>query len=209
MPKYRPYSWTMTSAATLETPKIECRLSSIDMSSVMPCSYGCPGSISYRVSSSTSGSVFGRSPYTLLVEQWMNGASERVLAGVLQHVERADGVHVEVGVRLLGGPVVARLTGGVDHDGDVRAVLLEDLGQPFAVADVDVEVGVRVAELAGQPQQAPRGRSVLAEEVAAHVVVDADDVEAQAGEMADRLGADQSRRAGDQCDRHDAVPFAD
>jgi len=45
------------------------------MSSPMPCSYGWPGSISQRVSSSTSGSELGRSPYTLLVEQWMTGAS--------------------------------------------------------------------------------------------------------------------------------------
>src|SRR2546430_5602998 len=48
---------------------------SIDMSSRMPCSYGCPGSISHRVSSSTSGRELGRSPYTLLVEQWITGAS--------------------------------------------------------------------------------------------------------------------------------------
>ena len=33
----------------------------------------------------------------------------RVLAGVLQHVEGADGVDVEVGERLLGGPVVRGL----------------------------------------------------------------------------------------------------
>ena len=53
---------------------------------------------------------------------------------------------------------------------------LKILAEAVAVADVDVEVRVGVAELAGQPQQAPRGRAVRAEEVAAHVVVDADDV---------------------------------
>src|SRR5215475_5003106 len=45
------------------------------MSSRMPSAYGCDGSISHRVSSSISGSVFGRSPYTLFVEQWITGAS--------------------------------------------------------------------------------------------------------------------------------------
>ena len=62
MPKYRPYSCTITSAATFEAPKSECRQWSIGMSSRMPCSYGWPGSISQRVSSSTRGRLFGRSP---------------------------------------------------------------------------------------------------------------------------------------------------
>ena len=75
MSKYRPYSCTMTSAATLEAPKTLCRHASIDMSSLMPFSYGWPASISHRLSSSRSGRLLGRSPYTLFVEQWMNGAS--------------------------------------------------------------------------------------------------------------------------------------
>ena len=53
MPKYRPYSCTITSAATLDAPNTECRHWSIDMSSVMPFAYGWAGSISQRVSSST------------------------------------------------------------------------------------------------------------------------------------------------------------
>ena len=87
MPKYRPYSWTMTSAATLDAPKIECRLSSIDMSSVMPCSYGWPGSISYRVSSSTSGIALGGLRTPCWWNSKMNGAvgrCSRVLSSMLR-----------------------------------------------------------------------------------------------------------------------------
>ena len=36
IPKYRPYSCTMMSAATLDAPKTECRQASMDMSSRMP-----------------------------------------------------------------------------------------------------------------------------------------------------------------------------
>jgi hypothetical protein len=75
----------------------------------------------------------------------------RIRPGVLQQVQGADGVDVEIGVRFLGGPVVTGLAGGVDHHGDVRAVLLEHLRQALTVADVDVDVGVRVGQLAGEP----------------------------------------------------------
>ena len=126
-----------------------------------------------------------------------------VQPGVLQHVEGAHGVDVEVGERLLGRPVVAGLSGGVDHHRDAGAVLLEDLLQPVPVTDVDVEVGVGVTQLAGQAQQAPRGGAVLAEEVPAQVVVDAHHVQAQTGEVAGRLGADQAGGSGHQRDAHE------
>ena len=88
-----------------------------------------------------------------------------------------------------------------------RPYLREDRRERVAVADVDVVVRVRVAELAGEPQHVPCGGSLLAEELGAHVVVDADHVQAQAGEVPDRLGADQTRRSGDQCDAHVILPF--
>src|SRR5690606_6692304 len=82
-------------------------------------------------------------------------------------------------------------------------VLLEDLLQPVPVADVGVEVGVGAAQVADEAAQAPAGRAVLTEEVAAQVVVDADHVQAEPGEVAGRLRADQSGRAGHQCDTHE------
>ena len=90
-----------------------------------------------------------------------------VQAGVLQHVDGAHGVDVEVGERLLGRPVVAGLSRGVDHHRDAGAVLLEDLFDPIPVTDVQVEVGVGVTQITGQAQQAPRRGAVLSEEVPA------------------------------------------
>jgi hypothetical protein len=119
-----------------------------------------------------------------------------VRARRLQHVERADRVDVEVGERLLGRPVVRGLGRGVDDQADVAAQLGEERGQPVPVADVDLVVGVPVADLLGQAVQVPPGGAVLAEEVAAHVVVDADDVHAEAGEVPHRLGADQTGGSG-------------
>src|SRR5260370_28232616 len=63
------------SAAVLDAPKIECVLQSVLMFSEIPGSYSWPGSISQRFSSSRNGSRFGVSPYTLLVDVKINGAS--------------------------------------------------------------------------------------------------------------------------------------
>ena len=48
---------------------------------------------------------------------------------------------------------------------------------------------------------APVGGGFVAEEVLAHVVVDADDVEPLAAKNSDRFGADQASRASDQSQR--------
>jgi hypothetical protein len=53
-------------------------------------------------------------------------------------------------------------------------------------------VGVRAAEVGGQPLDVPRGGRLRAEELLPHVVVDADHVESEAGEVPHRLGADET-----------------
>lgn len=75
MPKYRPYSCTITSAATFDAPKIECVVWSMLIVSSMPFSAYGPLAHSQRVSFSTSGRRFGVSPYTLFVEVKMKVAS--------------------------------------------------------------------------------------------------------------------------------------
>jgi hypothetical protein len=87
---------------------------------------------------------------------------------------------------------VRRLRGGVHDDRDVLPVPAEDLAQRGAVADVHVVVGVRVAQLAGQPQHVPRRGRLRPEEPRAHVVVDADHVQPQRGEVPYRLRPDQA-----------------
>ena len=75
-----------------------------------------------------------------------------------------------------------------------------------AVADVDVEVGVRVAQLAGQPQHAPGGRAFRRRRsTGACRCRCRPRRRPEAGEVPDRLGADQTGRAGDQRDAHPAL----
>src|SRR5207248_8232319 len=50
------------------------------------------------------------------------------------------------------------------------------------------------------------GGRLRPEEPGAHVVVDAHDVEAQAGEVPDRLGPDETGRTGDDDDTHAVTP---
>jgi hypothetical protein len=110
------------------------------------------------------------------------GRVGRMGARGLQQVEGAGGVDGEVRVRLAGRPVVRRLRGGVDDDRRVAGVAGEEpmtpsasrmskLGRPEAVDLVD--------ELARHG----RRRRLGAEEIRAHVVLDADDVESLLGEV--------------------------
>ena len=69
------------------------------------------------------------------------------------------------------------------------------------VTDVGVHVAIPLDGVL-EPFPSPRRAAVVAEEIAPHVVVDADDVEALAGEEPRRLGSDEAGRAGDDYDRH-------
>ena len=71
---------------------------------------------------------------------------DRVLARRLEQVERAVGVDAEVGLRVLGGPVVRGLGGGVHDQLDLAGVLGEDALDAVGVADVDLLVDELVRE---------------------------------------------------------------
>ncbi len=62
MPKYLPYSCTMRSAATFDTPNSECVQWSIDIVVSIPPWYSWSAGSSSRVSVSYSGRRFGWSP---------------------------------------------------------------------------------------------------------------------------------------------------
>jgi hypothetical protein len=130
---------------------------------------------------------------------------DRVLPRGLQQVERAVGVDAEVGLRLLGGPVVRGLRGGVDDQLDLAGVPGEDPLDALGVADVDLLVDELVREALLQHFGHAAGRRLLAEEAGAHVVLEADDGVARLGEVDDGLGADQAARAGDDGDRHESA----
>ena len=89
---------------------------------------------------------------------------------------------------------MGRLRGGVDHRGDVLAVTGEHIGKRALAADVGIDVTV-----AGQILSRLRRAGAVD---AAHVVVDADDVETLLGESSARLGADQSSRTRNQRNAH-------
>ena len=74
----------------------------------------------------------------------------------------------------------------------VAAVTGEDLADGGGVADVDGVVGV--AGLAVEPIDLPARAGLRAEEGAAHVVVDAGDVQAVLEEQSCRFGTDKAAR---------------
>ena len=99
----------------------------------------------------------------------------------LQENECAVGIHREIGERLAGGPVVRGLRGGVDHQVDRTAMRREQLVHRPIVANVGVDMAV-TADARLQQLPPPRRAAIVTEEVAAQIVVDADDIEALAGE---------------------------
>ena len=118
----------------------------------------------------------------------------------LQHVQRADGVDGEVGVRLAGGPVVRRLRGAMDDELQGGAAGERAL---HAVAVADVEVERREAlDAVGKSLGVGARRRLGTEEVCPHVIVEPDDVVALLGEVRRRLGADQAPGTRDDRFRH-------
>ena len=120
--------------------------------------------------------------------------------GRLEQVQGAVRVDAEVGLRLARRPVVRRLRGGVHDDLDRGCVLGEQALHALGIPDVELvraELGVGPPQLLGDGC----GRRVRAEECAAHVVLDPDDVEALRHQVAHGLRADQTAGAGDYRDR--------
>ena len=113
----------------------------------------------------------------------MNGASGQYCRVASQQVQRAVGIDGEVGDRIARRPIVRGLRRGMNDDRDVAAVGREHLLHGRFVANVGVDVPV-----AGQGRfervARPARAGVVAEEALAHVVVDADDRQALAGEKA-------------------------
>jgi len=120
----------------------------------------------------------------------------------LQQVQGADGVDVEVVEGARGGQVVAGLRGSVD---DQLGAELFDRPEDFRpVADVELVV-LELRKLFLEPRLVPPGIARRAEEIGAHVVVDAVDLVFLGGEVGDHLAADQAVRAGNQ-DFHGRFP---
>ena len=122
--------------------------------------------------------------------------------GRLKQIQRADGIHAEVGVGVAGGPVVRGLGGGVNHQGDVLAQLLEKFFDRSAVADVEIMMFVLGDGLDKFLAIAQRG-SFLAKKPLPEIVVDADDLETFPGKALDAFRTNQSGGTGDNHKIHD------
>ena len=137
--------------------------------------------------------VLGRSPYTLLVDMWMNGDSGQERRAASSRFSVPSGVDFEIEERDRGGAIVRRLGGGVDDQ--VRLQLLHE----------------RQHTLRGRGYRSPRGGSpgisaaaarapnwcrLRSEEDGSMVAVDSGDRESQPGEPARHFRADQTAGAG-------------
>jgi hypothetical protein len=130
----------------------------------------------------------------------------RMTPGGLEEIERAERVDGEIGVGIVGRPVVRRLGRRVDHRSDCRAVLGEQRFDRVAVADVVRQVAIgRQLGLEARPVRC--GARLGAEEVAAHVVVDADDIPALAAKKPRGLRSNQTGASCDDGKRHAKVPL--
>jgi hypothetical protein len=90
---------------------------------------------------------------------------------------------------------MAGLSGGVNDE--VEFLFVEQVGDGGAVADVE---GLVAEAFAGffQPLAIPGGVALGTEKIGAHVVVDAEDVEAKVVKEDDGFGSDEAAAAGDQ-----------
>ena len=107
----------------------------------------------------------------------------------LEQVQRADRIHIEV----VEGPRRRKVVRGLCRrvDDEVRLELVYEPQHRPAVADVHV-VMLEAASVAAKALQVPRRVPVLAEEIAAHVVVDSVDRPAALVEERNGFGADQT-----------------
>jgi PAS domain S-box-containing protein len=124
----------------------------------------------------------------------------RKAARGFQHAVRADGVDGKVGAGIGRGPIVRRLRRRMNHQRDVRTVTAEHAINFVGIADIDVQMPIAPPEFLFQLVALPVRRSLCAEELLAHIVVDADDIEPVAGEVAAGFGADQAFGTSDDGD---------
>ena len=113
----------------------------------------------------------------------------------LEQIERPPGIYVEVVERASGSEVVTGLCRGMDHR--LGPEPLHQLQDADSITDVEFVMG-KPRILAAQALLIPARVTLGAEEVGAHVVVEAMDRPPEVVEMRNHLGADQPIRAGNE-----------
>ena len=117
------------------------------------------------------------------------------LAHRFENVGRAQGVDFEIHEGDFASLVVRGLRGAMENR--VEGIVFEEGEDAVPIADVEIvmfEPGGNLAESG----EIPGGIALGPEELAAHVVVNADDAAALAVKVFDGLGADQATAAGDE-----------
>ena len=126
-----------------------------------------------------------------------NGVSGQCRRAASSRFKVPTGVDLEIVERPVLGEIVRRLSGAVDDQVGMRP--LHEAGDALARSRTSSVVMVEAASCSFRSRSRfQRGVAVGTEEVAAHVVVDADDRPAEPVEVGNRLGADQAAAAGDQ-----------
>lgn len=129
------------------------------------------------------------------------GRLRAVLACGFQQYQGGAGIDVEVGEGFARGPVVGGLSSGMHYHLDPLAEAGEQLVHCRLVADVRVHVRI-ARQFFLQLFHMPFGGCVLAEEIAAHVVVHPHHVKALVGKEAGGFTSDEASGTGDQADGH-------
>jgi hypothetical protein len=176
MPKQRPYSWTLESAATLETPKSKCVQRSIRHRRVDPSVVLV---ILWELESRL-GLVERQVIVVIAVDLVRRHEDERrvglAVADGLEQVHRPVRVDAEVRLRVRGAPVVRRLGSGVDQQGQIPRMRAHNAAHAVGVADVERQRAKAAGVVGDQSLRRPRGRRRRTEEPGTHVVLETDDI---------------------------------
>jgi len=89
----------------------------------------------------------------------------------------------------------------MDYQLDVTAKFTKNEIDVRLVANVDGVMPVVWDSFLEMPP-IPRGRGFVAEELSSHIVIDADNSEPLAGDLAEGLGPNETRGTGNDCNRH-------
>ena len=155
MPKYWPYSWTSKSAAILLAPKSECFVWSVDIVSSMPRAIGVRGVDFVACVQLDERKTVRRVSVDLVRAREDEHGFRAIRAGRLEEVERSQRVHLKIGVRVAGGPVVRRLCSRMHDDLHVGSQPSEQCLDGARVANVEILVPI---PLQSPLKRRPRGR---------------------------------------------------
>jgi hypothetical protein len=113
-----------------------------------------------------------------------------MLPSHFQDIERSCRIDVEIVKGTTGRQIMARL-GRAMHNEIERAFVLEEIGKPFTISNVELMMRKPPSALS-QPLKIPRRITFRTEKVRPHIIVDADYASGTAVEKRHELGPNQA-----------------